>query len=361
MSENAPIRMVHPDDAPVKVLLQYAGLSPADIPGEGRIVTLAEVEAEVARRGITVSIPDPLPAPTREEADAFVFRMQRLGAHLLRLRPGSKKPVDEAWGDLPALTEAEAIEWLVTGGNLGVNLGRSNAIVLDPENAAATQFLMAAGLKPTVVTAKGEDVTSPKVGGRHVWIAVPEGVGADQLRSVLQIKLGEDGLIDVLAGSRFVVAPGSRLDEAPGYRYGFATGGALVDDGEWRVAPPWLFDATATGPTVELEPLRGILAPRVRRERTPNPQSDAITEAIDQVSWGRLACERSAGDRHRRRQRMRLRSVPLAHLGRGSLGRASRRLPVRIGCARVQRHPDRYVGARAWVSAPVRRLAARRQ
>lgn len=285
MSENAPIRMVHPDDAPVKVLLQYAGLSPADIPGESRIMTLAEVEAEVARRGITVSIPDPLPAPTREEADAFVFRMQRLGAHLLRLRPGSKKPVDEAWGDQPALTEAEAIEWLVSGGNLGVNLGRSNAIVLDPENAAATQFLMAAGLKPTVVTAKGEDPTSPKVGGRHVWIAVPEGVCAAQLRSVLQIKLGEEGLIDVLAGSRFVVAPGSRLDEAPGYRYGFATGGALVDDGEWRVAPPWLFDATATGPSVELEPLRGILAPRVRRERTPNPQSDAITEAIDRVSW----------------------------------------------------------------------------
>lgn len=285
MSENAPIRMVHPDDAPVKVLLQYARLSPADIPGEGRIVTLAEVEAEVARRGITVSIPDPLPAPTREEADAFVFRMQRLGAHLLRLRPGSKKPVDEAWGDQPALTEAEAIDWLVAGGNLGVNLGRSNAIVLDPENAAATQFLMAAGLKPTVVTAKGEDTTSPKVGGRHMWIAVPDGVTADQLRSVLQIKLGEEGLIDVLAGSRFVVAPGSRLDEAPGYRYGFATGGALVDDGEWRVAPAWLFDATAAAPSVELEPLLGILAPRVRRERTPNPQSDTITEAIDQVSW----------------------------------------------------------------------------
>ncbi len=285
MSENAPIRMVHPDDAPVKVLLQYAGLSPADIPGESRIMTLAEVEAEVARRGITVSIPDPLPAPTREEADAFVFRMQRLGAHLLRLRPGSKKPVDEACGDQPALTEAEAIEWLVSGGNLGVNLGRSDAIVLDPENAAATQFLMAAGLKPTVVTAKGEDPTSPKAGGRHVWIAVPEGVCADQLRSVLQIKLGEEGLIDVLAGSRFVVAPGSRLDEAPGYRYGFATGGALVDDGEWRVAPPWLFDATAAGPSVELEPLRGILAPRVRRERTPNPQSDAITEAVDRVAW----------------------------------------------------------------------------
>lgn len=285
MSENAPIRMVHPDDAPVKVLLQYAGLSPADIPGESRIMTLAEVEAEVARRGITVSIPDPLPAPTREEADAFVFRMQRLGAHLLRLRPGSKKPVDEAWGDQPALTEAEAIEWLVSGGNLGVNLGRSNAIVLDPENAAATQFLMAAGLKPTVVTAKGEDPTSPKVGGRHVWIAVPEGVSADQLRSVLQIRLGEEGLIDVLAGSRFVVAPGSRLDEAPGYRYGFATGGALVDDGEWRVAPAWLFDASAAAPSVELEPLLGILAQRVRRERTPNPQSDAITEAIDQVSW----------------------------------------------------------------------------
>ncbi|SKE70398.1 Bifunctional DNA primase/polymerase, N-terminal [Mycobacteroides abscessus subsp. massiliense] len=285
MSENAPIRMVHPDDAPVKVLLQYAGLSPADIPGESRIMTLAEVEAEVARRGITVSIPDPLPAPTREEADAFVFRMQRLGAHLLRLRPGSKKPVDEAWGDQPALTEAEAIEWLVAGGNLGVNLGRSNAIVLDPENAAATQFLMAAGLKPTVVTAKGEDTTSPKVGGRHVWIAVPEGVSADQLRSVLQIKLGEEGLIDVLAGSRFVVAPGSRLDEAPGYRYGFATGGALVDDGEWRMAPAWLFDATAAAPSIELEPLRGILAPRVRRERVPNPQSDAITEAVDRVAW----------------------------------------------------------------------------
>src|SRR5699024_6711006 len=72
---------------------------------------------------------------------------------------------------------------------------------------------------------------------------------------------------------------------APGYRYGFANGGALVDDGEWRMAPEWLFDATAAAPTEALEPLRAILAPRVRRERTPNPQSDAITEMIDQVPW----------------------------------------------------------------------------
>ena len=41
--------------------LRHAGLAATDVPGEGPWVTMAEAEAEAARRGITVELADPLP------------------------------------------------------------------------------------------------------------------------------------------------------------------------------------------------------------------------------------------------------------------------------------------------------------
>jgi hypothetical protein len=214
-------------------LLRYAGLIATDVaPGADATVwvTMAEAEAEIARRGITVDLPEPLPPLTPAEArwHAAMLRTS-LRASLIRLRPGSKQPVETGWQHAPALTEDEAVDWLVRGdgersGNCGIRLSDSGPFgwaVLDAEDAAATALFMAAGLVPTAMTALAQDETSPKFGGRHFYLPLPDGIDRSSLRSTLQKPLEGGGLLDVLVGARFVVAPGSILDCAPGVGYAF--------------------------------------------------------------------------------------------------------------------------------------------
>jgi P4 family phage/plasmid primase-like protien len=277
-----PSRMVV--DVAVRVLLQYAGLQPGEVPGTGRLVTVAEAEAEVARRGIAVAIPEKLPAPTAEEAAGFVAGALRLGAHLLPLRAGRKEAIEARWPTQPAMSPEAAAAHLVAGGNLGINLGASRMIALDGEQALATDALIEAGFVPATVTAKAQDPTSPKFGGAHVLLAAPEGIDVSKLRVELGVKLG-GGTLDALTGAHYVVAPGSRIDEAPGYQYRFAADGPMVDPAVWRTAPAWLLDPAEAAPTPGVEPLRGVFAPRVRRERIPNPNADELTAAIDSIPW----------------------------------------------------------------------------
>jgi hypothetical protein len=217
-----------PGNGRLEAYCRYSGLSPTDIAGEGPWVTMAEAEAEVARRGITVDLPDPLPPMTEAEARWTVRLLHRLGARLIKLQPGRKNPVETAWQHADPLTEDEAVAWLVAGGNIGINLLRSGWLVLDAENAAATDLLIAADLMPTARTANAQDPTSPKLGGCHVWMPLPAGTDPATLVSKLQIPLVGGGLLDSLVGTRYIVGPGSRLDSAPGYRYGF--------DPEWLAA-----------------------------------------------------------------------------------------------------------------------------
>ena len=269
--------------------LRHAGLAATDVPGEGPWVTMAEAEAEAARRGIVVNLADPLPPLAPEMARAYVRRMQVLGAHLMRLSAGSKRPVDSAWQHAPALTEDEATEWLGRGENLGINLLRSGPngwVVLDNENGSATAIITVAGLIPTAVTANAQDQTSEKFGGCHVWMQLPAGIDPATLTSTLQLKLDGGGLIDILVGTRYAVAPGTILDSAPGKRYEFAAVGAAMQPEVWTEAAPWLLDATAPAPEVPgIDPLRGSILPKRRSKRTPRPDADLITQQIDEIPW----------------------------------------------------------------------------
>lgn len=146
----------------------------------------------------------------------LIARMAELGCHLMPLAPQIKHPIMEGWPLALATTVDDAIAHVEAKGNLGVNLASSRLIVLDSENLAATQAVVDAGFTLTVITAKSQDPTSHKRGGSHVWLRVPDGIEARGLPSNrLQIPLANGGMIDVLAGARYVVAPPSRIDEAP--------------------------------------------------------------------------------------------------------------------------------------------------
>lgn len=283
-----PGRMVNTNSR-TAAFLRHAGLQATDVAGEGPWVTMAEAEAEAARRGLTVNLPEPLPPLDPGMARAYVQRLLGMGAHLMRLSSGSKTPVDSAWQHAPALTEDEATDWLVRGENLGVNLLRSGDTgwaVLDAENSAATAILTAAGLIPTAVTANAQDRTTDKFGGCHVWMRLPADIDPASLKSTLQLKLDGGGLIDILVGTRYVVAPGTVLDQAPGYRYAFAATGAAMNPSVWFEAAPWLLDASADSPgSPGIEPLLGVLLPRRRDKRPPREDADRVTMEIDEIPW----------------------------------------------------------------------------
>lgn len=209
--------------------LRHAGLRAGDIPPapdttKYAVITMAEAQAEAARLGIVVNVPDPLAPLTEAEALGAVRLLHKLGAHLMKLQVGKKRPVEDAWQHAAALTEDQAVAWLVDGGNIGINLQRSGPsgwLVLDAENGAATALLAGADLMPTARTANSQDPTTTKLGGCHVWMPLPGGTDLATLHPTLQLPLEGGGLVDVLVGTRYIVGPGSRLDMAPGYRYGF--------------------------------------------------------------------------------------------------------------------------------------------
>ena len=286
-----PGRMVNTNSR-IAALLRHAKLLATDVPGEGPWVTMAEAQAEVDRRGIVVNLPEPLPAMEPAKARGYVAAMLRHGAHLMRLREGSKTPIEMAWQEAPPLTLEEATAWLSSSnGNLGVNLresGPSGWLVLDAENQAATDVLVAAGLIPTALTANSLDETSPKNGGSHVWLSLPEGVDRSQLKSTLQLKLPGGGVLDVLVGTRYAVAPGTRLDSTPGHQYRCAGAGALIHPERWMDVPDWILDPDAPAPDVPgVEALHGIARGPRRERRSPRPDSDRVTRAVDEVSWER--------------------------------------------------------------------------
>ncbi|AUN38635.1 phage/plasmid primase, P4 family [Tsukamurella tyrosinosolvens] len=209
---------------------------------------------------------------------------------LIRLDHGTKDPVKGVrWSRTPGLTEAEAMDWLARGGNLGVDLLRSRMIDLDAENAPATVRLMAAGFRPTFRTAKSLVEGHVKAGGSHTLLRAPEGVALDAVSSdddAMQVRFDDGGLIDVLGGRRYGVLPPSYLSEVNGEYMAMADGGLHIPDGELGVAPMWLFDAAADGCPADLEAIWGALAPKVRRDLTElDARSVELTSAIDQVSW----------------------------------------------------------------------------
>lgn len=285
-----PGRMVNTNSR-IAAFLRHAGLKATDVPGEGPWVSMEEAQAEAARRGLVVDLPDPLPPLDPDNARGHVQVMLRLGAHLMRLREGSKTPVEMAWQDAPALTEDEGVAWMLSGNNPGINLrasGSNGWMVLDAENQAATNVLIAAGFVPTAVTAASQDTTSDKFGGSHVYLPIPDDVDPAELQSTLQLPIGDGGLLDILVGTRYVVAPGTRLDSVPGERYRCARDGALLHPEKWSTEGfRWLIDPDAPAPAVPgIEPLIGIARKRRhRRSAAARPDADRITQQVDAIGW----------------------------------------------------------------------------
>jgi P4 family phage/plasmid primase-like protien len=266
-----------------KLLLQHAGLSDKlpEVRSVERVITGTDVRAYLATHGVAEpTIPPLLPPLTEAEAAAIVDTLLSHNLHLLPLHPESKAPVERDWPNAAAPPREASISALTGSGNIGWNVGASNKIVVDAENAAATAAMVAAGYVPSIATANGVDPTSPKHGGRHFVFDVPAGADPTTLRSVLQLPLN-GGTVDLLAGARYAVAPGSQLWEARSGRYAalepWASG---TTNGP---APAWLW-GHGEAPAAVAE-LAGALAPRAARVRTASPEGDALTQAIDEIPW----------------------------------------------------------------------------
>ncbi|MFV8137442.1 DUF3987 domain-containing protein [Mycolicibacterium senegalense] len=244
-------------------------------------------------------------APAAYTTRQLIERMVQLGAHPIKLKRGIKKPSGTGWTVTPALTVDEADEHVAGGGNLGVHLGSSRFIAFDCEDQAATDAVVAAGFALTVAPAKRsfngtlkpglEDPDSGKqnrkLGGSHIWLRVPDGVDPTGLSSerAMQLKLPNGGIMDVLAGPRYVVAPPSALDLAYGAQYVPFTGSPLdvSSGGELPglgTAPMWLFDLAVPCPP-ELAPLHGCLIPIVREQVEQSARSAELSAQIDEVPW----------------------------------------------------------------------------
>ncbi|WP_100522442.1 bifunctional DNA primase/polymerase [Mycobacteroides abscessus] len=246
-----------------------------------------------------IPVPPPAPAADPNVAVIVIDRMITLGFHLVRLHAGEKAPVGAGWNDparTPALTRDEAIAHVQAGGGLGVLLGPSRLIVIDAENAAAVQALLAAGLRPVLFTAKGMcpvtcDPRVSKVGGGHVWLCVPEGVDVTKLDNVPQASVGEGGLVDVLvAPGSMAVVPPTALVEAGGWAYTADGSHPVWSDEGVATAPAWMFDASVPCPDPAVAALHGRLVPAVRADRGPVTEAQAeLSSEIDQVSWEAVA------------------------------------------------------------------------
>ncbi|MEC4615511.1 phage/plasmid primase, P4 family [Tsukamurella tyrosinosolvens] len=282
-----PLALSHERDAQLAELkAQAVAVAAAGLTAEEREAKeAAEAAARAERAAAAVEY-----RRDTEKYRPLIHAYLRWGMTLIRLDPGVKDPVKGVrWSKVPGLTEVEAMEWLARGGNLGVDLLRSNMVDLDAENAAATTRVMRAGFHPTFRTAKSLVVGHVKEGGSHTLLWAPEGVALGAVSSdddAMQVTLPDGGLIDVLGGRRYAVLPPSYLAEVNGEYMGMAGGDLDGADGELGVADMWLFDAAADGCPAELEAIRGVLALRAPRERVElDARSIELTAAIDQVPW----------------------------------------------------------------------------
>ncbi|MEX3656984.1 DUF3987 domain-containing protein [Mycolicibacterium fortuitum] len=279
------------ETAEAEVVARYAGVQ-IDVVRSGRLaVTLDEVRRYMAAHGIPepTNIPDKLPACTPEEAAFFGDVMIRAGLALVPARPGDKPPVSSWWDRREPIGRDEAIAHLVAGGNLDYDVGQSGVVVIDCEDAPSTSTMKTLGMVPDAITAKAQDPTTSRVGGAHFIVPIPDWVDRNTLETRTAIELPGGGVVDILAGpadpnlrgTRVVVGLGSRLDVAPGYRYGHTAGGVFTT-GEFqnRGLADWLFSAEVDCPE-SVAPLHGILLPRQKREYTPNPNADRITQEVD--------------------------------------------------------------------------------
>jgi hypothetical protein len=139
--------------------------------------------------------------------------------HLVLLMKGRKRPTAElAWPDLPNPSRACALDHLMRGGNVGLNLGKSNLLGIDSDNDSASGMLLRRGFDPVTEPANAKNYDHPKgkFGGCHFLWRVPAewGVTGDQVRGPGRTTFLPDGAkFDALAGRRYLVLPPSVIGE----------------------------------------------------------------------------------------------------------------------------------------------------
>lgn len=226
------------------------------------------------------------------EADAELAAGLAASAFTVKVHPGVKHPIGYGWNHKPGLTPEAARAHVAGGGNVGIDPGRSRMVVMDAENQAGVDWLLAMGFQITVTPAKsgagavlatGE--SNGKEGGGHVWIRLPEGAPEElgDTRSMIHLKDG--GKLEIFAsrGERQVVAPPSRLDEAYGLSYAF-TGADIAE------APAWLWDRAVPVPETmdeyDAAQVHGAVAPPTPREKAErSAESQELSDRIREIPW----------------------------------------------------------------------------
>lgn len=225
----------------------------------------------------------------------WIDRADDLGMHKMALKPGLKEPASGStgWPDLPQPTGDQAEAWMLEGGNLGCNLGRSQMILWDADNEPGAQALLDAGYRPWVIPANAQNPNHSKgrFRGRHFLWRRPEAwnVKDDDL-SGGQVRLPNGGTIDVLCGRHYFVLPPSVLCEegfVATYRDAAAIGWAEeIDELPTWAWPDEFRPADAPEPPAGLEALRGKARRITATEKVErDARSNEISEAVDAISW----------------------------------------------------------------------------
>jgi hypothetical protein len=152
------------------------------------------------------------------ELEKFIQYAADNNLALLQLHRGKKRPVGDVWQNRWSIDPLTWRQWAAEGYNLGIHLGASKLICIDPDtiggtgdpNAWAnwTSWCAANDLQeypPHSVTASGS---------WHIFFRIKDGETAGTPRE----KIGSG--VDVLTGGKNAVAPGSYYDGSEGKRAG---------------------------------------------------------------------------------------------------------------------------------------------
>jgi hypothetical protein len=182
---------------------------------------------------------------------------EKHGFALLRVFPGGKNPMGNAWQDLSSKDPREWALWKAQNCNIGVLAGASRIITVDLDTTKEGGRDGVWGRYVAWCQANGLPVYEPHVStarqGMHIYFRLPDGVDAMALK-VNAKKLGAG--IDVLVGNKQSVAAGS-------FYYGTAKGETSGSYVLMSVAPPHPAPAaliehcTPAAPRVTAETLPG--------------------------------------------------------------------------------------------------------
>lgn len=229
---------------------------------------------------------------TSTTAETISARLAEIGAHLLPLKPGVKRPARRRWQYAAPMTAEQALLEVQSGRGLGVNLAASGWLCIDTETALGTAAVQELGYAPWSYPAKSglvgplaDGSPNHKRGGAHFVFRVPSHWGSAWALPTNRTGFkvaggGEHDKFDVLAGSRFIVAPPSILAEAFGAAY---TPGPAFDT-PLPDAPEWLINPDAPCPHPALTAAHACMIPDPPVEHAErSAESGELDAQLDQI------------------------------------------------------------------------------